>query len=278
MIESLFPGGKGGGGDDEKVKVSANDTTAGFLNGKLVAGTGVTLTEGSDGGNETLTIASSVTNTDMLAKVSSNDTTAGYLNGKLVAGSGITFTEGNDGADETLTIAASGGGGGSSNLTEYTVTTADAENTTSQITVATFTVPANTWADGDVVWMEYRYLQLELNGADTVGVVLSCTGLSDLSSTLSGFQTSQQSGQISPIYKRIGSSLYTFRTSSSAVQTVHRPSFSSSASEIAEYTSFDFTQDIVVAVKVTHSLADPSNYVRTIFGYAAKASGIGMMR
>ena len=42
---------------DVKTKVSANDTTAGFLNGKLVGGTNVTLTEGSDGGNETLTIA-----------------------------------------------------------------------------------------------------------------------------------------------------------------------------------------------------------------------------
>ena len=41
-----------------KVGVSANDTTAGYLNGKLVAGTLVTLTENSDGGNETLTIAS----------------------------------------------------------------------------------------------------------------------------------------------------------------------------------------------------------------------------
>tara|TARA_R110002020_G_scaffold17394_1_gene61159 strand:+ start:351 stop:1808 length:1458 start_codon:yes stop_codon:yes gene_type:complete len=43
---------------NDKVKVSSNDTTAGFLNGKLVAGTNITLTEGSDGGNETLTIAS----------------------------------------------------------------------------------------------------------------------------------------------------------------------------------------------------------------------------
>jgi hypothetical protein len=48
-----------------QVKVSSNDSTAGYLNGKLVAGTGVTLTEGTDGGNETLTIAvsSSATNT-----------------------------------------------------------------------------------------------------------------------------------------------------------------------------------------------------------------------
>jgi hypothetical protein len=44
---------------DVKVSVSSNDTTPGFLNGKLVAGTNVSLTEGSDGGNETLTIAAS---------------------------------------------------------------------------------------------------------------------------------------------------------------------------------------------------------------------------
>lgn len=39
------------------VSISANDTASGYLNGKLVAGTGATLTEGNDGGNETLTVA-----------------------------------------------------------------------------------------------------------------------------------------------------------------------------------------------------------------------------
>ena len=42
---------------DVKTGVSSNDTTAGYLNGKLVAGEAVTLTENSDGGNETLTVA-----------------------------------------------------------------------------------------------------------------------------------------------------------------------------------------------------------------------------
>ena len=41
---------------DIQVKVSANDTTAGYLNGKLVAGSGITLSETNDGGNETLSI------------------------------------------------------------------------------------------------------------------------------------------------------------------------------------------------------------------------------
>jgi len=48
----------GGSSSDEKAKVSSNNTTPGYLNGKLVAGTNITLTEGSDGGDETLTIAS----------------------------------------------------------------------------------------------------------------------------------------------------------------------------------------------------------------------------
>lgn len=46
------------GADSNQVKVSSNDTTSGYLNGKLVAGSNITLTENNDGGNETLTIAS----------------------------------------------------------------------------------------------------------------------------------------------------------------------------------------------------------------------------
>lgn len=60
MITQISQGASGGGVDtDEKSKVSSNDTTAGYLNGKLVAGTNVTFTENNDGGNETLTIAAS---------------------------------------------------------------------------------------------------------------------------------------------------------------------------------------------------------------------------
>ena len=94
-----------GGGDAFTVMVSANDTTPGYMNGKLTAGTGITLTEGNNGGDETLAIACTITDTDTKAKVSANDTTAGYLNGKLAAGTGITLTEGNDAGDETLTVA-----------------------------------------------------------------------------------------------------------------------------------------------------------------------------
>jgi hypothetical protein len=40
--------------------VSANDTNTGYLNGKLIEGDGIDLTENNDGGNETLTIDTSL--------------------------------------------------------------------------------------------------------------------------------------------------------------------------------------------------------------------------
>jgi len=42
------------------VQVTSNDNTPGYLLGKLVQGDNITLTEGNDGGNETLTIAALV--------------------------------------------------------------------------------------------------------------------------------------------------------------------------------------------------------------------------
>jgi len=44
-------------GADEKARVSANDTTPGYLHGKLTAGTGITLTENNDAGDETLSVS-----------------------------------------------------------------------------------------------------------------------------------------------------------------------------------------------------------------------------
>jgi hypothetical protein len=69
---------------DELSKVSSNDSTAGYLNGKLVAGTNISLVENNDGGNETLTISASGSAADELVKVTGADTTAGYLFDKVV--------------------------------------------------------------------------------------------------------------------------------------------------------------------------------------------------
>ena len=91
--------------NDDKVRISANDTTNDFLVTKVVAGTNISVTELNDGANETLEIAvTGVVGTDELLKVSANDTTANYLLPKLVAGNNIDITEQNDGSNETILI------------------------------------------------------------------------------------------------------------------------------------------------------------------------------
>ena len=66
------------GGTDEKVKITSADTTTGFLQNKLVAGTGVTLSLLNSGGNEQLQINSSgsgvyvKTNAELITEITSN--------------------------------------------------------------------------------------------------------------------------------------------------------------------------------------------------------------
>lgn len=86
---------------DEKVKVSADDTTPGYLNGKLVAGTGISLTENNDGDDETLTVASTVTQyTDEMAQDA--------VGGILTDSSSIDFSY-NDGGNQITAAVIPGG-------------------------------------------------------------------------------------------------------------------------------------------------------------------------
>ena len=71
--------------DDKRVKVSSNDTTPGYLNGKLVAGTNITFTENNDGSDETLTIA-----TGGSSGVNNNlDNLTGHSTAKILAVGGL---------------------------------------------------------------------------------------------------------------------------------------------------------------------------------------------
>ena len=102
------------------IAVSANDSTPGYLNGKLTAGNQVTLTEGSDGGDETLQVSVSRT---VYNKTANYSVTAADCNGfrtftnRLAAGTVIfTLPAGVNGykirfvvaAAQTLTITAVG--------------------------------------------------------------------------------------------------------------------------------------------------------------------------
>lgn len=99
-------------GNDEKVKISSNDTTADYLFGKLTIVSPLTLTEVNDGSDEHIAIGYG-TNGIFQAKVSNNDTVYNYLENKIVAGTNVTVTVLDEGGSEQLQISASGGGGGS---------------------------------------------------------------------------------------------------------------------------------------------------------------------
>jgi hypothetical protein len=92
------------GTGDGKVLISSADTTKNYLGQKILAGDNITLTSGSPGGDETLTIASTGGGGSTV-KVSATDTTADYLGDKLLAGDGITLASGSPGGNETLAIS-----------------------------------------------------------------------------------------------------------------------------------------------------------------------------
>jgi hypothetical protein len=68
-----------GGGADEKVKVSSNDTTADYLDAKITGGDGITVTEINDGGDEDLDIDIDTTDTTIFVSTSSGAGDSGKI-------------------------------------------------------------------------------------------------------------------------------------------------------------------------------------------------------
>ena len=99
-------------GENGRVRVSGNDATLGYLNGKLVAGTNITLTENSDGGDETLTIAATggAGTQNLFETISADsgtnavaDSTTDTLN--IAGGTGIRTA--GDSANDRITVSLS---------------------------------------------------------------------------------------------------------------------------------------------------------------------------
>lgn len=114
---------------DELVKVTANDTTAGFLLAKVVAGTGITLTELNDGGDEDLEIAVTGGTTGswelLETQVITTDATVDFtgfidaaFNNYILVGSNVTFT-GGSGTDVHLLTSTDGGSSYDTGVADY---------------------------------------------------------------------------------------------------------------------------------------------------------------
>ena len=274
MIEQLFPGG---GGSDELAKVSSNDTTAGYLNGKLVAGTGISLTENNNGSNETLGIAignhdASLITTGTVATArlgtgTANSTT--YLAGDQTYKAAVTSVNGSTGA---VTVAAGD--------TAYTVTTADVENTSTRTRYIAFTVPANTWADGERIELFFVRLMLQYSGStynwqDWFGG----TGITE--NTQSFQNVSSNANSVNTLHGfdlyRLGNSVYYSRVAGSAGNFV--PLWGTGLNVTSSYSNYytedssvDFTQNITIYLEGKWSAANASAYQRILWAKAFKTA------
>ena len=299
MIENLSPGGGGGGLES------------------VVAGTGISV-DNTNPDNPIITNTS--LNTDEVAKVSANDTTAGYLNGKLVAGSGIALTENNNGGNETLGIAVAnidasaittgtiatarlGTGTASSSTylrgdqtwaaisagpTFYTVTANDVENTTSEVTALTWTVPANTWSNGQSIVLEWFVEASNGTGSSAnFNYKFGGTGITELSATngvinsLVGYKAFRQmrvfvvrdgNGVLypAPFTSMSGSSWPSFSLNPLAGFPTQAMEFDN---RFSVDSSVDFTTNITFTVKVSFSVAAATMYLRNRFATVYKIDG-----
>lgn len=100
----------GGSGDgDHKTAVDGADASPDYLAAKLVAGSGISLTNTGSA----VEISATAQTGDHQLLVSATDASAGYLGAKLTAGSNVTLTPQTDGDGvQTLEISATGSGGG----------------------------------------------------------------------------------------------------------------------------------------------------------------------
>jgi len=145
---------------DVKVLVSSNDTTAGYLNGKLVAGSNVTFTENNNGSNETLTLAASVdltadnswTGSQRATAVTDNDGSYDMDAGQnfITTPSGattITFTNITDGQSGFIKLINSGG----ETISLHSNSKGDANLATTVSTTGTYLL--SYFSDGTDVWL-----------------------------------------------------------------------------------------------------------------------------
>lgn len=264
---------------DEKAKVSANDTTAGYLNGKLVAGSGIGFTENNNGGNETLTVAVSnldagaiTTGTIATARLGTGTANAStYLAGDQTYKAAVTSVNGATGA---VTVAAGD--------TTYTVTTADAENTTTKTKIASFTVPANTWSDGQTVELTLWTNSLNNSGTSNLTLVMETqgTGITTRTSAIGyiGIISTARAGQNILRWTRYGTSVVqnhwnTGNLDSIFYMGVTNPFGSSFANHYSSSTSVNFATNITLDVYATLGTANAAYYIRVEAARAVKYNG-----
>jgi hypothetical protein len=190
----------------------------------------------------------------------------------ITAGTGITVNS-TDPANPIVTNSAPGD-------TTYTVTINDCENTTTDVNMLSFTVPANTWANGERVKLELLREISNQSGSSVQSTTrLEGTGITATSVVSQTIITATNNYQTHEYhFVRFGNTLLYSRVAvpTSIQFSAHFGSQSggtAAGSPIIADTSVDFTNNITVNIFHQWSVANSTIYQRVHFARASKQAG-----
>jgi hypothetical protein len=170
--------------------------------------------------------------------------------------------------------------GGAPGDTTYTVTTADVENTSTRTRYIAFTIPANSWADGEKIeiWFVRRMLQ---NSGGTyswqdwfggTGITENTQGFQNVNNNASSVITLH----VFQLY-RLGTSVYYSRVAGSGGNFV--PLYGTGLNVTNAYSNYytednsvTFSSDITVYLEGKWSAANASAYQRILWAKAFKTT------
>ncbi len=173
-------------------------------------------------------------------------------------------------------------GGAVANLLAETVTLANCSNTSTETTVMSVTIPANTWADGEEVGISVIARHKQNSGgsiAITYKVKVNATSLTTLSASSVGNSATEGKTRRSFFFTRIGSDIYytgignTYGDMSST-SSVYSASIGTAdyygSGNGAIYTSVDFTSNVTLTFTVQWASANANAYWIPLWGKCRK--------
>ncbi len=165
--------------------------------------------------------------------------------------------------------------------TVYTVTAADAENTTSEVAIWSFTVPANTWNLGEVIWVPHHVQSLQNSGSSIImwrrlyvnGVQVFNEG--------SNITTSNAFKEQYVEYHMHRLNSNSIRVASTQNLTTVRPAGNDYYSDLVQQgittqtynPVVNFATALTIQMRIAWATANPSAYVRVLNARAYKPAG-----
>ena len=167
--------------------------------------------------------------------------------------------------------------------TVYPLTAVSCENTTNEVTVWSFTVPANTWNWGEIIWVPMwvdslqnsgstvtMYRKLRVNGVDAYNYGTSIPTNNQFINTY-----------VEMFFQRINSNSFRVSTLQNLGNTFPVPTGADFATSISQSglnnnnvtVVTNFAANITISLVIQYTLANPSTYLRPLSVRAYKPAG-----